>query len=114
MQTFLPYGRQDVTDDDVEAVVEALRSALITQGPMVDGFEDAVADFLGARHVVAVADGTAALHAAAFSAGLGPGDEVLTSPLSFAGSSNCVLYVGARTRVVDIARATWNLDTKAT
>jgi perosamine synthetase len=111
---FLPYGRQEISDEDVEAVVEALRSELITQGPTVPRFEEALADYLGATHVVAFANGTAALHGAAFAAGLGPGDEVLTSPLSFAGSSNCVLYQGARPRFLDISPATWNLDTAAT
>jgi perosamine synthetase len=111
-QTHLPYGRQEIADEDVDAVVDALRSALITQGPTVDRFEDALADYLGAGHVVAFANGTAALHGAAFAAGLGPDDEVLTAPLSFAGSSNCALYVGARPRFVDIAPSTWNLDTR--
>jgi UDP-4-amino-4,6-dideoxy-N-acetyl-beta-L-altrosamine transaminase len=112
-QTFLPYGRQAVTTEDVEAVVDALRSELITQGPTVDRFEEALADYLGAAHVVAFANGTAALHGAAFAAGIEPGDEVITSPLSFAGSSNCVLYQGGRPRFVDISRATWNLDAGA-
>ena len=85
-QTFLPYGRQEISDEDVDAVVEALRGELITQGPHVARFEEAIADYLGARHVVAFANGTAALHGAAFAAGLGPGDEVITTPLSFAGS----------------------------
>jgi perosamine synthetase len=111
--TFLPYGRQEIADEDVEAVVEALRAALITQGPTIDRFEDALAEYLGASHVVAFANGTAALHGAAFAAGLRPGDEVLTSPLSFAGSSNCALYVGAKPRFVDISPATWNLDVGA-
>jgi UDP-4-amino-4,6-dideoxy-N-acetyl-beta-L-altrosamine transaminase len=110
-QTLLPYGRQQISDDDVAAVAEALRSELITQGPTIVRFEQALADYLGARHVVAFANGTAALHGAAFAAALGPGDEALTSPLSFAGSSNCVLYQGARPRFVDISRSTWNLDT---
>jgi UDP-4-amino-4,6-dideoxy-N-acetyl-beta-L-altrosamine transaminase len=112
-ETFLPYGRQEITDDDVEAVVEALRSALITQGPNVERFEAALAEYLGAAHVVAFANGTAALHGAAFAAGLEPGDDVITSPLSFAGSANCALYVGARPRFVDISPWTWNLDTVA-
>jgi perosamine synthetase len=112
-QTFLPYGRQEITDEDVEAVVDALRSDLITQGPIIDRFEEALAEYLGATHAVAFANGTAALHGAAFAARLGPGDEVLTSPLSFAGSSNCVLYQGASPRFVDISPSTWNLDTTA-
>jgi perosamine synthetase len=113
MQTFLPYGRQEITDEDVEAVVDALRSELITQGPLVDRFEDALAEYLGAAHVVAFTNGTAALHGAAFAAGLGPGEEAITSPLSFAASSNCVLYQHALPRFVDISPATWNLDTGA-
>jgi perosamine synthetase len=90
-QTFLPYGRQEISDDDVDAVVEALRAELITQGPLIERFEDALAEYVGAQHVVAFANGTAALHGAAFAAELGPGDEVITSPLSFVASSNCVL-----------------------
>jgi perosamine synthetase len=112
-KTFLPYGRQEITDGDVEVVVEALRSACITQGPTIELFEEALAERLGASHVVAFANGTAALHGAAFAAGLSPGDEVLASPLSFAGSSNCALYVGAQPRFLDISPSTWNLDTSA-
>jgi UDP-4-amino-4,6-dideoxy-N-acetyl-beta-L-altrosamine transaminase len=112
-QTFLPYGRQEISDDDVDAVVEALRAELITTGPYVERFEAALAEYLGARHVVAFANGTAALHGAAFAAGLGPEDEAIASPLSFAASANCFLYQGARPRFVDISPATWNLDTEA-
>ena len=112
-QTVLPYGRQDISDDDVEAVVDALRAELITQGPLVGRFEEALADYVGASYVVAFANGTAALHGATFAAGLGPGDEALTSPLSFAASSNCVLYQGARPRFVDISPSTWNIDMRA-
>jgi len=108
---FLPYGRQEITDDDVEAVAAALRSPMITQGPAIEQFEAAVGDYLGARHVVAFANGTAALHAAAHAAGVGPGDEVLVPPITFAASSNCALYEGATPRFVDIDPATWNLDT---
>lgn len=108
----LPYGRQQIDDDDIRAVVDTLRSELITQGPLIERFESAVAAYLGARHVVAFANGTAALHAAAFAAGLEPGDEVLTTPLSFASSANCALYQGARPRFVDISPRTWNLDTE--
>jgi len=109
----LPYGRQSIDDEDVNAVVDALRSELITQGPTIERFEAALANYLGARHVVAFANGTAALHGAAFAAGLGPGDEVITSPLSFAASANCALYQGARPRFVDVSPRTWNLDTAA-
>jgi perosamine synthetase len=112
-QAFLPYARQEISDEDVEAVAQALQGELITQGPTIARFEEAMADYLGARHVVAYANGTAALHGAAFAAGLGPGDEALTSPISFAASANCVLYQGARPRFVDVSRSTWNLDTEA-
>jgi UDP-4-amino-4,6-dideoxy-N-acetyl-beta-L-altrosamine transaminase len=112
-EAFLPYGRQDVSAEDAARVAEALRAELITQGPLVAEFEEAMARYLGARHVVAFANGTAALHGAAFAAGLGPGDEAITSPLSFAASANCVLYQGARPKFVDIAPSTWNLDTAA-
>lgn len=108
--TFLPYGRQDITSDDVDAVVAALRSDLITQGPAIERFEAALAEHLGARHAVAFSSGTAALHGAAFAAGLGEGDEVLVPPMTFAASANCALYVGATPRFVDIDRATWNLE----
>jgi UDP-4-amino-4,6-dideoxy-N-acetyl-beta-L-altrosamine transaminase len=109
----LPYGRQQISDADVAAVAQALRADLITQGPLIDRFERAVADHLGARHAVALANGTAALHAAAFAAGVGPGDDVITSPMTFAASANCALYLGARPRFVDITERDWNLDTAA-
>jgi perosamine synthetase len=109
-EPFLPYGRQQVTEEDVRAVADALNAPLITQGPLIDRFENALGDHLGAKHVVAFANGTAALHGAAFAAGIGPGDDVVTTPLSFAASSNCVLYQGGRPRFVDIDAATWNLD----
>jgi dTDP-4-amino-4,6-dideoxygalactose transaminase len=97
----------------VARVVEALRADLITQGPIVPQFEEAVAAYLGARHVIAFANGTAALHGAAFAARLGPGDEAITTPISFAASANCILYQGARPMFVDICASTWNLDTAA-
>lgn len=107
---FLPYGRQEISDEDVDAVVAALRSELITQGPTIERFEHALAEYVGARHAVAFANGTAALHGAAFAAGLGPGDEAVVTPMTFAASSNCVLYQGGRVRFTDIDPATWNLD----
>jgi perosamine synthetase len=102
-----------VSAEDAARVAEALRAELITQGPRVAEFEEAVAGYLGSRHVVAFANGTAALHGAAFAAGLSAGDEAITSPISFAASANCVLYQGALPRFVDIDPATWNLDTEA-
>lgn len=112
-RTYLPYGRQHIAEEDVEAVVEALRGDFITQGPTIARFEDAVAEYTGASHVVAFANGTAALHGAAFAAGIGEGDEAVTTPLSFSGSSNCVRYQGGMPRFVDISRETWNLDMAA-
>ena len=109
-EAHLPYGRQDISAEDAARVGEAVRAPLITQGPRVAEFEDAVARYLGARQVVAFANGTAALHGAASAAGLGPGDEAITSPLGFAASANCVLYQGALPRFVDISPSTWNLD----
>ena len=109
-RTFLPYGRQHIAEEDIEAVVHALRGDFITQGPTIARFEEAVAEYTGAAHVVAFANGTAALHGAAFAAGIGPGDEAVTTPLSFSGSSNCVLYQGGTPRLVDIDPTTWNLD----
>ena len=110
---FLPYGRQEISDADVEAVGRALRSAMITQGPLIAEFEAAVADYVGARHGVAFSSGTAALHGAMYAAGVGPGDDVITTPITFAGSANCARYLGGEPRFVDIDAATWNLDTEA-
>ncbi len=113
MTEFLPYGRQDISEEDVAAVADALRRPLITQGPLVDEFEAAFAQATGARHAVAFANGTGALHAAAAAAGLGPGDELLTTPVSFVASSNCALFVGARPRFADIEPVGANLDLRA-
>jgi perosamine synthetase len=112
-RTFIPYGRQHIAEEDIEAVAEALRGDFITQGPLIARFEDAVAEYTGAAHVVAFANGTAALHGAAFAAGIGEGDEAVTTPLSFSGSSNCVRYQGGMPRFVDISPETWNLDMAA-
>lgn len=110
MSGFLPYGKQDISDEDIAAVAAALRDPLITQGPRVADFERAFADAVGARHAVAFATGTAALHGAAVAAGVGPGDEVVTTPISFVASANCALFAGGRPRFADIDETTWNLD----
>jgi dTDP-4-amino-4,6-dideoxygalactose transaminase len=106
----IPYGRQSIDEADVAAVVKVLNSERLTQGPQVEEFEDALRAVTGAEHVVAFSSGTGALHGAAAAAGLGPGDSVATSPLTFAGSANCARYVGARPFFVDIDPATLNLD----
>lgn len=109
----LPYGRHAIDEDDVAAVGAALRGALITTGPAVAQFEEAFADAVGARHAVAVTSGTAALHTAVFAAGLGPGDEAVTTPLTFVATSNAVLYQGATPVFADIRRDTLTLDAAA-
>ena len=109
-ENMLPYGKQWIDEDDIEAVVRTLRGDFITQGPAIAAFERAVADYVGARYAVAFANGTAALHGACFAAGIGPGDEVITSPITFLASSNCVLYCGGRPSFADIRMDTYNLD----
>ncbi|MFC5469746.1 UDP-4-amino-4,6-dideoxy-N-acetyl-beta-L-altrosamine transaminase [Cohnella suwonensis] len=106
----LPYGRQSIDEEDIEAVVQVLRSDFITQGPAIERFERAVADFVGAKYAVAFCNGTAALHGACFAAGIGPGDEVITSPITFLASSNSVLYCGGTPVFADIRPDTYNID----
>jgi perosamine synthetase len=106
----LPYGRQHVDESDVQAVVEALRGDWLTNGPTIARFEEAFAARVGARFAVALSSGTAALHGAVAAAGLGPGDEVILSPLTFLASANCLLYCGASPVFADIDPATLNLD----
>ena len=109
-ETLLPYGRQSIDDDDIQAVVEVLRSPWLTTGPRVSDFEEAFAARVGAACAVSFSSGTAALHAAAFAAGLREGDEAVTSPMTFAATANCVLYQGATPVFVDVSHDTLNLD----
>ena len=109
----IPYGRHSIDEDDVAAVVDVLRHGWLTQGPKVAEFERAIADYVGARHAVAVSSGTAALHIAAAAAGLAAGDTAITSPNTFVASANCVQYVGATAQFADIDPATLNLDPAA-
>ncbi len=106
----LPYARQAIDAGDIAAVREVLASAWITQGPTVARFEQALAARSGVKHAVAVSSGTAALHAACWAAGLGPGDEAITTPLTFAATANAVAYQGARPVFADIEATTLNLD----
>ena len=103
---FLPYGRQTITQSDIAAVVEVLRSPFLTQGPAVPGFEQAVAAKVGVRHGVAVNSATSALHIACLALGLGPGDRLWTSPITFVASANCGRYCGATVDFVDIELST--------
>lgn len=106
----IPYGRQSIDEDDIKAVVETLRSDFLTTGPKVEEFEKCVADYVGAKYAVAISNGTAALHAACFAAGIGEGDEVITTPITFAASSNSALYCGGKPVFADIDPVTYNID----
>lgn len=109
----IPYGRQEITQSDIDAVVAVLRSDYLTQGPVVPRFEQAVADYCGASHAVAVNSATSALHIACLVLGLGPGDRLWTSPVTFVASANCALYCGAGVDFVDIDPRTYNLCPQA-
>src|ERR1700753_473344 len=102
---FLGYGRQDIDNSDIEAVVAVLRSDFLTQGPTVDRFEMALAEYTGARYAIAVSNGTAALHIACLAAGVGPVALGATAAVTFAASANCVRYTGGEVQFVDIDRA---------
>src|SRR5271168_2203398 len=106
----LPYGRQSLEDSDIEAVVEVLKSDWLTTGPKVGEFEERFAAWVGARHAISFSSGTAALHGAAFAAELGPGDEAITTPMTFCATANCILYQGATPVFADVSPDTLNLD----
>jgi perosamine synthetase len=108
--TLLPYGRQSISEEDIQSVADVLRSDWLTTGPKIGEFEEALAAKVGAKYAVAFSSGTAALHAAAFAAGLKPGDEAITSPLTFVATANCILYQGARPVFADVSSDTLNLD----
>lgn len=108
--SFLPYGKQWISEEDIEAVVQILRGDFLTTGPAINQFEQAVADYVGATYVVAFANGTAALHGAVFAAGISEDDEVITTPMTFAASANCVLYQKGRPVFADIDPMTGNID----
>jgi len=112
-ERYVPYGRQLIEDDDIAAVTAALRSDYLTTGPLVGEFERALAAVAGAKHAVSVNSGTAALHAAYQALNIGPGDEVVTSPLTFAATANAALYCGARPVFADVDSATGLLDPAA-
>jgi perosamine synthetase len=108
--TLLLYGRQSIDGDDIQSVVDVLQSDWLTTGPKVAEFEEAFATYVGAKHAVSFSSGTAALHGAAFAAGLRQGDEAITSPMTFAATANCILYQGSTPVFVDVCADTLNLD----
>ena len=105
----IPYGRQDITENDIEAVIEVLRSDFLTQGPTIKKFEDKVSEYCGSSHAFALNSATSALHVACLALDIGPGDLVWTSPITFVASSNCALYCGAKIDFVDIDPLTYNI-----
>jgi UDP-4-amino-4,6-dideoxy-N-acetyl-beta-L-altrosamine transaminase len=108
----IPYGRQNISEADIDAVVSVLRSDYLTQGPVVPEFEKSICEYTGASHAVAVNSGTSALHIACLSLGLGKGDWLWTSTISFVASANCGLYCGSSVDFIDIDPVTWNIDIK--
>jgi UDP-4-amino-4,6-dideoxy-N-acetyl-beta-L-altrosamine transaminase len=106
----IPYGRQNITQTDIDAVVEVLKSDYLTQGPQIAQFEQAFANYVGSKYAVAVANGTAALHLCALAMEVQPGDKVITTPITFAASANCVRYAGGEVLFADIDPETYLLD----
>lgn len=109
-ESYLPYGKQWLEEDDIQAVVDVLRGDYLTTGPTIAKFEQTVAEYVGAKYAVAFSNGTAALHGACFAAGIGKSDEVITTPLTFAASANCIRYVGGTVVFADIEETTYNID----
>lgn len=110
--SFLPYAKQWIDEADIAAVANTLRSDYLTTGPAIARFEQAIAEYVGAKYAVAFTSGTAALHGACFAAGIGAGDEVIVSPFTFAASANCVLYQGGVPVFADVAEGSFNIDPK--
>ena len=113
-KAFIPYGRQTISEADIAAVEAILRSPFLTQGPAIPAFEQAVAAKVDARYGVAVNSATSALHIACLALGLGPGDRLWTSPITFVASANCGRYCGAEVDFVDINPSTGLISTKST
>ncbi|MGB7842906.1 MAG: aminotransferase class I/II-fold pyridoxal phosphate-dependent enzyme, partial [Salinimicrobium sp.] len=106
----IPYGRQNITEEDIQAVVDTLKSDYLTQGPKIGEFEKAFAEYVGSEFAVAVANGTAALHLCTLALGVKPGDKVITTPITFAASANCVRYCGGEVVFADIDPETYLLN----
>jgi UDP-4-amino-4,6-dideoxy-N-acetyl-beta-L-altrosamine transaminase len=110
MRNPIPYGKQNITQEDIDAVASVLKSDLITQGPAVEDFEKVFSDYIGSKYAVAVANGTAALHLSALALQVSTGDKVITSPLTFAASANCILYCGGNVEFADVDPKTLCID----
>src|SRR5688500_2447368 len=106
----IPYGKQLITEEDVQAVVSVLRSDFLTQGPKIKEFEEAFASYIGCQYAIAVANGTAALHLSCLALNVKPGDKIITTPITFAASANCIRYCGGEVVFVDIDPETYLLD----
>lgn len=111
-EEILPYARQYIDDRDLDAVNEVLKSDFLTTGPKAKEFEEAIAEYVGAKYAVTFSNGTAALHGACYAAGVGEGDEVITTPITFASSANCALFMGATPVFADINKDNFNIDVK--
>lgn len=107
---FIPYGHQYIDNEDIQAVINVLKGDYLTTGPKIQEFEERIADYVGCKYSVAVANGTAALHAACFAAGLGPDDEAITTAMTFAATSNSIMYMGAKPVFADIDPLTYNIS----
>ncbi|PEP73217.1 UDP-4-amino-4,6-dideoxy-N-acetyl-beta-L-altrosamine transaminase [Bacillus toyonensis] len=112
-ETYLPYGQQQIDEYDIQAVVDVLKGDFLTTGPMVQQFEEAIAKYVGAKYAVSFSNGTAALHAACYAAGITEGDEVITTPMTFLASANCILYQGGQPVFADIDNETYNISPKS-
>jgi perosamine synthetase len=110
---YIPYGHQTIDDEDIQAVISVLKGDWLTQGPLVSQFEEAIAEYVGVRYAVSFANGTAALHGAYYAAGLQDGDEVITSPITFAATSNAAVYLGGSPVFADISPDTYCIDLEA-
>ena len=108
----IPYGRQNITEEDIEAVIETLKSDYLTQGPKIGEFEKTFAKYVGAKYAVAVNNATAGLHLSAISLGVNPGDKIIVTPMTFAASANCVRYCGGEVVFCDIDKDTYLIDIK--
>lgn len=112
-ETYLPYGQQQIDEYDIQAVVDVLKGDFLTTGPMVQQFEEAIAKYVEAKYAVSFSNGTAALHGACYAAGITEGDEVITTPMTFVASANCILYQGAKPVFADIDNETYNISPKS-